>query len=119
MKRKISRQTKDKRTIRRLRIRARVSGDPERPRLSVYRSSRQLRVQIIDDIASVTLFSASTLSNKKKETKMAQARNLGLAVAKGALEKGIRKVVFDRSGYLYHGRVKALADGARAGGLDF
>ncbi len=102
------------------RVRARVSGTSERPRLCVYRSNANIYAQIIDDVAKVTLVSASTVekdfdggSNKEA------AKKVGEAIAKRAIEKGITEVVFDRGGYLYHGRVLELAAGAREGGLKF
>jgi large subunit ribosomal protein L18 len=103
------------------RIRARVSGTPERPRLAVYRSLKHIYAQIIDDRAGRTLVSAS--SNDKGSGanggNIAGAKEIGRAVAEKAKEKGITRVVFDRGGYLYHGRVKALADAAREAGLEF
>ncbi|MFO8021299.1 MAG: 50S ribosomal protein L18 [Perlabentimonas sp.] len=106
-----------------MRIRKKISGTPEKPRLSVYRSNKQISVQVIDDLNNVTLLSASSkvkeIAEKAKITKTEQARLVGQLVAKNAQEKGISNVVFDRNGYLYHGRVKALADAAREGGLKF
>ncbi len=106
---------------RHLRVRAKVSGTAERPRLAVYRSNANISAQIIDDVAGVTLVSASTLekafegigSNKEA------ARTVGKMIAERALAKGISAVVFDRGGYIYHGRVSELAEGAREGGLQF
>ena len=103
------------------RVRGKISGTPERPRLAVYRSNANISAQIIDDAAGVTLVSASTYekgfegigSNKEA------ARKVGNTLAKRALEKGISAVVFDRGGYIYHGRVSELAEGAREGGLKF
>lgn len=100
------------------RIRKRVNGTTERPRMSVFRSNKQIYVQIINDLTGTTLASASSLGLEvmpKKE----QAAKVGELVAKKAIEAGISKVVFDRNGYLYHGRVKELADAARKGGLIF
>ena len=101
------------------RVRAKISGTAERPRLNVFRSSKHIYAQIIDDVAGVTLASASTMD--KDFTSYAgnieAAKEVGNAVAKAALAKGITTVVFDRGGYIYHGRVKALAEGAREGGL--
>ncbi len=100
------------------RIRKRVNGTTERPRMSVFRSNKQIYVQIINDLTGCTLASASSLGLEvlpKKE----QAAKVGEIVAKKAIEAGISKVVFDRNGYLYHGRVKELADAARKGGLIF
>jgi large subunit ribosomal protein L18 len=106
------------------RIRKKVSGTAERPRLSVYRSLNSIYVQIIDDAKGHTLVAASTLDGEVKAEKghkgnIATAKKVGALVAKKALAQGIKKVVFDRGGYLYHGRVKALAEAAREGGLDF
>lgn len=100
------------------RVRNKISGTAQRPRMSVFRSNKQIYVQIIDDEAGKTLVAASSLGMEacpKKE----QAAKVGEAVAKKALEAGITTVVFDRNGYLYHGRVKECADGARNGGLKF
>ena len=103
------------------RIRARVSGSAERPRLAVYRSLKHIYAQVIDDRAGRTIVSAS--SNEKGSEanggNVAGAKEIGKAVAERAKEKGITRVVFDRGGYLYHGRVKALADAARETGLEF
>jgi len=103
------------------RIRSRMKGSAERPRLAVYRSLSHIYAQVIDDISGHTLASAS--SNEKSGTasggNVAGAKEIGKLVAQRAQEKGIKKVVFDRGGYLYHGRVKALADAAREAGLEF
>ncbi|HEY0309078.1 MAG TPA: 50S ribosomal protein L18 [Acidobacteriaceae bacterium] len=102
------------------RIREKLSGTAERPRLNVYRSLNQLYTQLIDDAAGTTLASASTLAGKiKNGGNVAAAKELGKLIAEKAAEKGIKKVVFDRGGYLYHGRIKALAESAREAGLDF
>jgi large subunit ribosomal protein L18 len=102
------------------RIRLKMGGTAERPRLNVYRSLNHLYVQVIDDAAGETLVSASTLSGKiKTGGNIAAAKEVGKLVAERAQEKGIKKVVFDRGGYLYHGRIKALADAAREAGLEF
>ena len=102
------------------RIRSRVSGTQERPRLAVFRSINHIYAQVIDDQAGVTLAEASSMSLKLKTGgNIAAAKEIGKAVAERAVAKGVKKVVFDRGGYLYHGRVKALADAAREGGLDF
>ena len=106
---------------RHVRVRAKISGTAERPRLCVYRSNANISAQIIDDTQGVTLVSASTLeasfegigSNKEA------AKKVGIAIAQRAIEKGISEVVFDRGGYIYHGRVSELAAGAREGGLKF
>lgn len=122
---KIRRQTSQKKVIRfkrKRRIRGSVEGTQERPRLSVFRSNQHIYVQLIDDVKGQTLAAASTseeeLKSKVKPT-IEGAKTLGGLVAKRALAKNISKVVFDRSGYLYHGRIKALADAAREGGLQF
>ena len=101
------------------RTRNKIKGTAERPRLAVFRSTQHIYAQIIDDTVGNTLVSASTLDVKVDGTKTDAAKAGGEAVAKKALEKGIDKVVFDRGGNLYHGRIKALADGAREAGLDF
>lgn len=113
-----------KRQVRQARVRKKVSGTPERPRLNVYRSLNNIYAQIIDDTNKVTLASASTLDKDiKSELKgtgnKEAARAVGKSVAKQAIEKGIDAVVFDRAGYLYHGRVKELGEGAREAGLKF
>ncbi len=103
------------------RVRSKISGTPECPRLDVFRSAKHIYVQIIDDVNGVTLVSASTVEKDfgayggNKEA----AKKVGEMIAKRALEKGIENVVFDRGGYIYHGRVKELAEGAREGGLKF
>jgi len=99
-------------------IRNKISGTAQKPRLSVFRSNTSIYAQLIDDVNGVTLVSA-TSKVSEEGTKVEQAKSVGKAVAASALEKGIADVVFDRNGYLYHGRVKALADGAREGGLKF
>ena len=100
-------------------IRTKISGTAEKPRLSVFRSNTQIYAQIIDDVKGVTLAAASSLGSKDTITKTEQAAVVGKLIAKNALEAGIKEVVFDRNGYLYHGRVKQLADAAREGGLKF
>ena len=102
-----------------LRIRKKISGSAERPRISVFRSNSQIYAQIIDDAAGKTLVSASSVELKSKGNKTETATQVGKALATKAKEAGLTNVVFDRSGYLFHGRVKALADGAREGGLNF
>jgi large subunit ribosomal protein L18 len=112
---------KKARVRRHLRVRKKVSGTTERPRLAVYRSEKNIYAQIIDDINGTTLVSASTLdkdfegigSNKES------AKKVGEAIAKKAIEHGIKEVVFDRGGYVYHGRIQNLAEGAREAGLQF
>ena len=100
------------------RVRAKVSGTAECPRLNVFRSNKNIYAQIIDDVTGVTLVSASSLDMENGSNKEA-AFKVGEAIAKEAIDKGIDKVVFDRGGYIYHGRVKELAEGARQGGLKF
>jgi large subunit ribosomal protein L18 len=109
---------------RKARIRKKMKGTMERPRLSVFRSARHIYAQIIDDNAGVTLVTASSVESafreqSKFEDKKAAAVFVGKMVAQRALEKGIKQVVFDRNGFLYHGRVKAVSDGAREAGLNF
>ncbi|OFZ79126.1 MAG: 50S ribosomal protein L18 [Bdellovibrionales bacterium RIFOXYD1_FULL_53_11] len=123
---KIRKKTCQKQTVRfkrKLRIRSRVEGNLERPRMSVFRSNKQIYVQLVDDVKGHTLVSASTIEEAMKGGKdsanMEGAKKLGALVAKRALAKNISKIVFDRSGYLYHGRLKALADAAREAGLKF
>ena len=103
------------------RVRAKISGTAERPRLNVFRSAKHIYVQVIDDVNGVTLVSASTVEKDFDQYggNKDAARAIGKKVAERALEKGISEVVFDRSGYIYHGRVKELAEGAREGGLKF
>ena len=109
---------------RKLRIRKKVNGTAERPRLSVFRSARHIYAQVIDDTSGKTLAAASTLS-KDLEGKLAEdnkveaAKKVGTLIAKACKDKGITKIVFDRNGYLYHGRVSALAQAARDAGLEF
>lgn len=118
-------KTKHERRARRhRRVRKKVVGTPERPRLNVFRSSKHIYAQIIDDTAQETLVSASSCEEAFKATGKSGGNAdgafvVGNLIAKRALEKNIKHVVFDRGGSLYHGRVKALADGARQGGLDF
>lgn len=108
---------------RKQRIRKSLSGSSERPRLCVFRSAKHIYAQVIDDTKGFTIASASTLddeiSNEIKKKKIEKAVEVGKLIAKKAKEKGITKVVFDRNGYLYHGRVKAVSDGARENGLEF
>ncbi|MGA2890141.1 MAG: 50S ribosomal protein L18 [Terracidiphilus sp.] len=102
------------------RIRRKLAGTGERPRLNVYRSLNHIYAQVIDDQKGETLVSASTLALKLKTGgNVASAKQIGKAVAELAVKQGIKKVVFDRGGYLYHGRIKALADAAREAGLEF
>ncbi len=110
---------------RKRRIRKKISGTSSRPRLAVFRSARHIYAQLIDDEKGVTLAAASTVSREISQRiadvkgKTETAKIVGLAIAEAAKEKGIEQVAFDRGGYLYHGRVKALAEGAREGGLRF
>ena len=103
------------------RVRGKVQGSAQRPRLVVFRSNRGIEAQLVDDIGGRTIASASWLALKKtfKGDKSEQATEVGKQLAATAKKAGVDKVVFDRAGYLYHGRVKALADGAREGGLEF
>lgn len=117
----------DKNAVRKgrhIRVRNKISGTAEKPRLNVFRSTTHIYAQIIDDVAGVTLASASTLSGAVKKdikgkTKSEAAKIVGAAIGKQAMAKGIKQVVFDRGGYLYTGRVQKLADGAREAGLKF
>ena len=106
------------------RLRSRLSGTPERPRLAVFRSNNHMYAQVIDDVAGNTIVSASTLQSEVKEglektNNVEAAAKLGEVIAKKALDNGINEVVFDRGGYIYHGRVAALAEAAREAGLKF
>jgi len=114
----------DRRVKRHARVRKNLTGTPEKPRLCVFRSNKHISCQIIDDVNKVTLASASSLEKELKAEipyggNKEAAKKVGEIVAKRALEKGIEVVTFDRGGFLYHGRVKELADGAREGGLKF
>ena len=113
--------TRAQRIKRHNRVRGKISGTAERPRLSVFRSENNIYAQIIDDVAGVTLVSASTVEKgfEGNGGNAEAAKKIGATVAERALQKGIEEVVFDRGGYIYHGRVKALAEGAREGGLKF
>jgi large subunit ribosomal protein L18 len=115
---------KESRKRRHIRIRKKVSGTPERLRLSIYRSLNHIYAQLIDDSKGVTVVAASTLDKELQADKSHQgnvqaAKKVGALIAKRALGKGIKKVVFDRSGYLYHGTIKALAEATREAGLEF
>ncbi|MGI9953023.1 50S ribosomal protein L18 [Moorellaceae bacterium AZ2] len=115
---------KEIRARKHLRVRKKIFGTPERPRLSVYRSLRHIYAQIIDDVGGRTLVAASTLDPSLRNAlpytgNKEAAFKVGELLAKKALERGIKKVVFDRGGNIYHGRIAALAEGARAGGLEF
>lgn len=116
-KRKFDRRA---RWVRHRRVTKRVIGSPTRPRLAVFRSNKQTYAQIIDDSVGVTLAAASTIEPEiTADNKTDAAATVGASVAKRAMAQGVRRVVFDRGGYVYHGRVKALADAARAEGLEF
>ena len=107
----------------RMRIRKKISGTAEKPRIAVFRSNKQIYVQVVDDLKGVTLLAASSkekeIEGKTGIKKTEQAKLVGKLLAERCMEKGISSVVFDRSGYKYHGRVKSLADSAREGGLKF
>lgn len=112
---------KDKRQKKKMRVRGKITGTSEKPRMSVYRSNKQISVQLVDDIQGKTLLAASSLeksvADKKNITKFEQAKLVGKLIADKCKEEGIKQAVFDRGGYLYHGRVKSLADSARENGL--
>jgi large subunit ribosomal protein L18 len=117
MNRTTARRTKIKK-----KIRSKMSGNSHRPRLTVFRSNSEIYAQLIDDVSGKTLIASSSTEKataKEKGSKIEKAKSVGTAIAKKAVEKGIKEVVFDRNGFLYHGRIKALADGAREGGLKF
>jgi large subunit ribosomal protein L18 len=117
----------DRRDRIKYRIRKRVRGTPERPRLTVFRSVAHIYVQVVDDMQGTTIAAASTvepavksaLSSEAKGGNVAGAKAIGKAIAERLLEKGVKQVVFDRNGFLYHGRIKAVADAAREAGLEF
>ena len=113
--------TRSQRIKRHNRVRGKISGTAERPRLSVFRSEKNIYAQIIDDVAGNTLVAASTVEKAFEGNggNMDAAKKIGALVAERALQKGIEEVVFDRGGYIYHGRVQELAEGAREGGLKF
>ncbi len=117
----INKESKNVSRMRRhLRVRRKISGTNECPRLSVYRSNAHIHAQLIDDDKGVTLVACSSVALKLENgSNIAAASKVGEEIAKLAVAKGIKKVVFDRSGYLYHGRIKALAEAARANGLEF
>jgi large subunit ribosomal protein L18 len=120
-----STSTADARLRRKKRVRKKIRGTPDRPRLCVFRSSKHIYAQVIDDTTGRTLMEASTLSSELKEKIWNKGGNkdaataVGVAIAERALKRGITQVIFDRNGFLYHGRVKALSQGARDGGLVF
>ncbi|BCR35345.1 50S ribosomal protein L18 [Mariniplasma anaerobium] len=111
--------TNESRSKRHLRIRKIVKGTPDRPRLSVYRSNLAIYAQLIDDVNQTTLFSARSQEAGLKNSNIESAKTVGKLIAEKALAGGVKQVVFDRSGYLYHGRIKALAEAAREAGLLF
>ncbi|MBP1907423.1 50S ribosomal protein L18 [Paenibacillus turicensis] len=120
----ITKPDKNKARLKRhLRVRKKIEGTAARPRLNVYRSAKHIYAQLIDDVAGVTLASASTVDKELSEitngSNVEAARKVGELIAKRAESKGVKNVVFDRGGYLYHGRVQALADAAREAGLEF
>ncbi|WP_152400030.1 50S ribosomal protein L18 [Paenibacillus cellulositrophicus] len=121
----ITKEDKNKARLKRhLRVRKKIEGTAERPRLNVFRSSKHIYAQLIDDVAGVTIVSASTVDKElsgsvKNGGSVEAARQVGELVAKRAKEKGHTSIVFDRGGYLYHGRIQALADAAREAGLEF
>ena len=111
---------KDERIRRHIRVRTKISGTPECPRLCVFRSNKNIHCQVIDDVNKVTLAAASTVDMKMENGgNIEAAKAVGAEIAKRALEKNIKNVVFDRGGYIYHGRVQALAEAAREAGLEF
>jgi large subunit ribosomal protein L18 len=110
---------RDARLRRHNRVRAKVSGTAEIPRLSVFRSNRGLYIQLIDDVAGITIACVTDAEIKTGKTKVEKAKEAGLIIARKAEEKKLKKVVFDRGGYQYHGRTQAVAEGAREGGLEF
>ncbi|GJQ62307.1 MAG: 50S ribosomal protein L18 [Melioribacteraceae bacterium] len=118
-------KTKSKRLQKKASVRKKIFGTPEKPRMSVFRSLNEVYIQLIDDVSGKTLVAASSLSKeiadqvKEAKTKTDKSAVVGEYLAKVALDKDIKQVVFDRNGYRYHGRVKAVADGARKGGLVF
>jgi large subunit ribosomal protein L18 len=109
----------NKRAIRHRRVRSRVTGSPARPRLNVFKANAHIYAQVIDDEAGKTLAAASSLKIKSKGKKTDIAKEVGKAIAAAAMAKNIKLVTFDRGGFAYHGRIKALAEGAREGGLEF
>lgn len=122
MKLKIGKHTSERKANRlgkKIRIRKKVKGTEERPRLCVFRSGRHIYAQVINDMTGVTVASASSLASEVKGKGKDVAKKIGGEIAKAAISKGIKSVVFDRNGFIYHGRVQALADGAREAGLNF
>jgi len=122
MKLKMSRKTSERKVARltkKIRIRKTVTGTPERPRLCVFRSAKHMYAQIVDDVSAKTILTVSSLKVGEGKSGRELATLVGKEVAKVAASKGIKNVVFDRNGFIYHGRVQALADGAREAGLNF
>jgi large subunit ribosomal protein L18 len=122
MKLKMSKHTSERkvnRLTKKIRIRKTVSGTEERPRLVIFRSGKHMYAQVVNDVNGHTLVAASSLAVETKSTGKDLAKEVGKEIAKVAIAKNIKTVVFDRNGYLYHGRVKSLAEGAREGGLNF
>jgi large subunit ribosomal protein L18 len=122
MKLKIRKHTSERqaaRLVKKIRIRKTVKGTEERPRLCVFRSGKHMYAHVINDVTGSTLVTASSLKLKGEHNGKDQAKAVGAEVAKAALSKNIKNVVFDRNGFIYHGRVKSLADGAREAGLNF
>jgi large subunit ribosomal protein L18 len=117
--RKHTSQRQAARLVKKIRIRKTVKGTEERPRLCVFRSGKHMYAQVINDVTGSTLVAASSLTLKTEESGKNLAKAVGAEIAKVALAKNIKNVVFDRNGYIYHGRVKSLADGAREAGLNF
>lgn len=117
----VKRESKNVSRVRRhARVRAKISGTAETPRLCVYRSNKNIEAQLIDDVKGVTLVSSSSMSLKLENgSNIEAAAQVGKDIAEKAVAKGLKKVVFDRSGYIYHGRIKALAEAAREAGLEF
>lgn len=109
----------DNRERKHFNIRKKVAGTPDRPRLAIYRSNAHIYAQVIDDLNQKTLVSASDVKDSGKQTKIEKAFLVGKTVAEAAVKKGVKEVVFDRGGFLYHGRIAKVAEGAREGGLKF
>lgn len=122
MKLRVSKHTASKtanRLKKKIRIRKTVNGSQERPRLCVYRSLKHIYAQLIDDVSHKTILTVSSLTMDQKLNGKEMAKQIGKAVAEESVKKGFKAVVFDRNGFIYHGRVQALAEGAREGGLEF
>ena len=118
----INKEAKNVARVRRhVRVRAKISGTPECPRLNIFRSNKNIVAQVIDDVAGKTLVSASTMDKevKTKQSNIEAAKEVGELIAKRAIKAGIKNVVFDRGGYIYHGKVQAFAEAAREAGLEF